>query len=649
MRKAGSFLLLLMAALFIVGCSSDGTLVVIPEPVAEEPDPDDPDAPPQVILSSVSVISSSNILQSDGALPVTVTARVIDESNIAVEGIDVAFAADSGVLTVANAVTDASGRVTATLSTEEDPTNRVITVTASAAGIDGVTLTGTATVQVIGTEFSPIAGPASIVIGATQDYSTVLIDGNGNGIAGIPITVTSALGNPIAPDTLETNFEGNVDFTLTAQNGGSDQLTVSGLGIDRTLALEISTDSFVFSSPTPPNANQDPPRVALNANQTISVRWETSGAPVDGQPVQFSTTRGTLANNGQVFTVNGVATNTISSTNAGRAVITATADVEDGPSAQIPIDFIATQPDSIEVQADPFNIGPNEQSAIRATVRDPQNNLVTDQTVIFELDDVTNGRLTVGTAVTNTQGEAQTFYEASSSTSASEGVRITARVQNTNITDTTALTVARRELFFTFGTGNTVLEVDDATYELPFLVQASDADGNGVAGVDIQLSLLTERYIKGYWVGDAVANAWFVETNVVCDEEDQNRNGFLDPGEDINNNGEIDVGNNANITGTATTDATGEALVAISYAQQFGSWLQVIVEARAEVEGSSFSETASFILPTIASDTNSVQISPPGNRVAEDPANGYPNGTTDGLITGPVSPFGYSQSCFDDI
>ncbi|MEM9384214.1 MAG: Ig-like domain-containing protein [Pseudomonadota bacterium] len=647
MRKAGSFLLLLIAALFIMGCSSDQTLVVPPDP--QPPDEGENPETPQVVLSEVTVVSSSNILQSDGALPVTITARVIDESNIAVEGIAVSFAADSGVLTVASDTTDASGRATATLSTEEDPTNRTITVTASASGIDGLTLTGAATVQVIGTEFSPIAGPGSIVIGAVQEYSTVLVDGNGNGIAGVPITVTSSLGNPITPDALETNFEGNVTFSLTAQNGGTDQILVSGLGIERALPLEISTDSFVFVTPTPPNANQDPPRVPLNTMQTVQVRWETSGAPVDGQPVQFSTTRGTLADNGQVITVNGVATNTITSSNAGRAVITATAAVGDGPSAQLPIDFIATQPASIEVQADPFNIGPNEQSAIRATVRDPQNNLVTDQTVIFELDDVTNGSLTVGTAITNTQGEAQTFYVASSSTSASEGVRITARVQNTNITDVAAITVARREVFFTFGTGNTITEVDDATYELPLLVQASDADGNGVAGVDIQLSVLTERYIKGYWAGDAVANRWFVISNVVCDEEDRNRNGFLDPGEDDNNNGEIDVGNNANIPGTVTTDAAGEALTAISYAQQFGSWLQVIVEARTDVEGSSFSETASFILPTAASDINSIQVTPPGVGVALDPANGYPNAASDGLATGPVSPFGYGFSCFIDI
>ncbi len=648
MRKAGDFVLLIVAALLVAGCGGTGTLVSPPPPVPEPPPDggDGGDPPPQVILSEVTLLSSSNILQSDGALPVAITARVVDENNIAVAGINVNFAADSGVLTVDNSVTDNTGRASASLSTEEDPTNRVITVTASAVGIDGETLTGTTTVQVIGTEFAPIAGPGSIVLGAVQEYSTVLVDGNGNGIPNIPVTATSSLGNQITPDTLVTNFEGNVTFTLTAQNGGTDTLTVGGLGIERALTLEISTDSFSFQTPNPGPPN---PQVPLNTDQSLQVLWETSGAPVNGQPVQFSTTRGTLADNGQVLTANGVASNTIRSTNAGPAVITATADVMDGPSAQLAIDFIATQPASIEVQADPFNIGPNEQSAIKATVRDAQNNLVTGATVIFELDDVTNGRLTVGTAITNTQGEAQTFYEASSSTSASEGVRITARVRDTAIEDLTALTVARRQLFFTFGTGNTLIEPNEATYELPILVQATDADGNGVAGVNIQLSVLTERWQKGYWAGDVINNRWFIVTNATCEEEDQNRNGVLDPGEDINNNGRIDVGNNALITGTATTDAVGQSLINISYAQEFGSWLQVVVEARAEVEGSEFSQTASFLLPTLATDVNTTQTSPPGNAVPLDPANGYPNGTTDGFITGPVSPFGYSFFCTNDI
>ena len=73
------------------------------------------------------------------------------------------------------------------------------------------------------------------------------------------------------------------------------------------------------------------------------------------------------------------------------------------------------------------------------------------------------------------------------------------------------------------------------------------------------------------------------------------------------------------------------------------------MEARSSVEGTEFSETAAFLLPVFAEDVNDIEQSPPGNSVPQDPANGYPNPATLGLITGPVSPFGYSTSCFNPL
>ncbi|MEO0975472.1 MAG: hypothetical protein AAFX85_20470, partial [Pseudomonadota bacterium] len=175
-------------------------------------------------------------------------------------------------------------------------------------------------------------------------------------------------------------------------------------------------------------------------------------------------------------------------------------------------------------------------------------------------------------------------------------------------------------------------------------------DGNGVAGVEIQLSVLSERWQKGYWVGDPIANRWFTVVNATCDDEDTNRNGVLDVGEDLNGNGLIDVGNTAVIRpGVATTDDTGQILAFIDYAQEVSTWLQVVVEAKTDVQGTEFSENSSFLLPVLSADVTSINIFPPGNTVVQDPANGYPNGDLGGLLLGPVSPFGYSLSCFDDL
>ena len=72
----------------------------------------------------------------------------------------------------------------------------------------------------------------------------------------------------------------------------------------------------------------------------------------------------------------------------------------------------ADTPNSIDAQANPFTIGPAEQSTITAVVRDASNNLVKNAVVLFDLQDVTGGQLSVASSVTDSQGRAQTFYTA---------------------------------------------------------------------------------------------------------------------------------------------------------------------------------------------------------------------------------------------
>src|SRR6202035_5838670 len=116
----------------------------------------------------------------------------------------------------------------------------------------------------------------------------------------------------------------------------------------------------------------------------------------------------------------------ISSTTSGPAVISATGT---NVSAQTNVDFIATHPSAIAVQPNPSVIDVNAQSTITAVVRDAHNNLVEGQSVAFTLSDITGGSLSRASVLTNAQGEAQTIYTASSTTSAANGVGVTASVQ----------------------------------------------------------------------------------------------------------------------------------------------------------------------------------------------------------------------------
>src|ERR1017187_8609781 len=334
-----------------------------------------------------------------------------------------------------------------TLATPGDMTNRSITVTATAGKVSATII-----VAVVGSKIA-LSGPASLIQGSTGTFSVSLTDSGGNGIAGTTVTVASAKSNTLSASSLVTDATGHVTFTLTGTTAGADTVTANALGLGASQSLSVSSQNFAF---TPPAANT---LVALNVSQTLTLVWTNSGAPVAGQPVTFSTTRGLFTGPATTATATtdgtGTASVSVSSTTAGPAIITASGA---GVSGNLDITFVATVPNAIDLQASPSVIQTAGSSTITAIVRDAQNNLVEGQTVDFQLTDKTAGSISVGTAVTGVQGTAQTVYTATSTASASNGVPITATVQGTAIQHTVTLTVGGQTVFLSLGTGAVIGE-----------------------------------------------------------------------------------------------------------------------------------------------------------------------------------------------
>jgi hypothetical protein len=564
-------------------------------------------AQPPVAVGTLTLSTSTPTIPSDNSNPATITAVVQDTSNRFVSGVPVVFTTSSGGIAVNQATTNASGAATATLSTPNDPTNRTITVTAVAGGI-----TRTVTVNVIGSRLS-IQGPNALVLGASAQYTVSLVDSADRGIAGRALTVSSARGNTLSSSSLTTDPTGRATFNVTATSGGNDTLTITGLGLTGTQPVSVNADSFTFTTPA---LNAEVP---LSTPTTVTVRWLQNGQPVAaGTPVTFTTTRGTVTGSPALTNASGDATVTVSSTTAGGANLVASGG---GATAQRAIEFVASTAASIDAQASTATVGIGEQSTITAVVRDPTGNLVKNKTVTFTLTDNTGGTLSVASAITNSQGRAQTVYTAGSSVSARDGVDITASVAGaggTPITDSVKLTVARKEVFITLGTGNSVEETNPAQYKITFTVALTDANGNGVPNVPVTMSILTDRYLKGTraFLNGSWANYAVPVYN--CQDEDTlvpatARNGQLDPGEDADNDGRIDVGNIALASPSqVTTNAQGVALVDVLYPQDVALWLQVTLEARAAVQGTEFSRSSTFLLPGTTSDFNNQNVSPPG-------------------------------------
>jgi len=366
-------------------------------------------------VSAVNVLTSSPSLPSDAGQQLVITVVVRDTNNVAVAGVTVIMSSDSGILTIADPISDANGIVRATINTGGDPTNRTITVSADANGT-----IGTASFSVLGTTLS-VSGPTALAQGDAASYTVVLSDAAGSGISGQTVDVSSANGNTLAAGSLTTDISGQAQVTLTASAAGADTLSAMALGLTATQDINVSDDSFSLTAPL----NGD--EILLNAVVPVDLTWSIGGVAQAGQTISFSATRGTLSAFSAATNAAGIANVSISSNNAGASVITATNSA--GTTTGVQVEFIADTPDNIAVQASPFTIGPGEQSAITAIVRDVANNLVKNSVVVFVLSDFTGGQPSVAQAVTDSQGRAQTFYTANLTTSANNGVTITASVQ----------------------------------------------------------------------------------------------------------------------------------------------------------------------------------------------------------------------------
>ena len=578
------------------------------------PDPTPTISPGVNLVASSNNLPSSAVAAADG---VEITAIVRDQNNNVVSGQLVSFSADSGALQVTRGTTDASGTAAATLTTGGNQRNRVINISASAgSNSDSVQ------VQVVGTQLS-LAGPGALALNDNGTFTASLTDSGGAGIANQTVTVSSANGNTLSMTNPVTDGNGQAQFMLTANNPGTDTLTASALGLTAQTTVNVAGDNFQLVSPI------SGMQVNLNTNQTVTLRWLNNSDPVVGQTINFATTRGTLSATSDVTGTNGEASVTITSNNAGPASITASES--GGLTTNVVLQFIATQPDSIDVQGDPATVTPNGQSNITAIVRDPNNNLVTGATVNFTLDDTSGGSLRDGSVTTNTNGVAGTVYTAGS-TSASEPATITATVSGTAIVDTVNITVGGQALRITLGTGNELQEPTTTTYAVPYVAIVTDAAGNPAPNANFRLSVLSVAYQKGTKQftnngADADPNNdnqpdAFVPGYTVgpdpdsfgmgCMNEDTNGNGVLDTGEDINNSTQLEPGNVATVPSTLPLDQNGSAEFTVTYPQNFSQWVRVRLRAIASVQGTETTSDATFILPVLASDVSNAAVAPPG-------------------------------------
>jgi len=596
------------------------------------------------IQQSLSLVTDMPQIPSDFSKSATISALMRDANNVALPGIVVNFQTSGGTLTVTQGTTDANGIAKATLSAFNDPTDRRITVTATAGSAQPATVA----VDVTGTTLS-LTGPANLVLNNVGTYTIQLNNSTPKGIANVPVTVTSANGNTLngtalSTATVTTNATGQATVTLKATstaNSGNDTLTANALGLVATAPIAVSSQSFSITAPA------DGTQVPLGNVQTVTVTWTNGGAPVVGQPVTFAATRGTLVTvpaGGTVPTdASGVATATISSTGAGPSIVSATGA---GVSAQLNLNFVSIVPSQISLQAGPATVAVGGKSVITALVRDAANNLVDNATVNFNVvTDPTNGGLSVASAMTNVQGQAQTTYTAGNTSSGANGVQISATVfyQGTAVaTATTNLTVGGQTVFLSLGTGNTIdTSQGVAIYQITYTVFAVDSNGSALPNQPVTVSVLPVAYGKGVMGGCPGTSNWVPVYSTaaadpdayagakLCKNEDFDYTGNINsqPNKDYNGNGKLDPGNVAVVTpSSGSTDANGRLDVLITYPRDHAYWVEVQIVAATTVQGTQSSTSATFVLQGAIKDY-ACSVGPPG----------------------PVSPYGTANTCLNPL
>jgi len=560
--------------------------------------------------ASLDLFASSIQLASSGSDEIELIALVKDANNVLLEGVDVTFSVNSEAsLQVTQGTTGADGIARALLDTQNKPENRTITVVASASGLAE---SKNLDIQVIGTQIN-INGASSAIIDAPVQITVSLVDSDGKGIANSQLSV-SALTGTLSNTSPVTNSSGQVTIEYLASASGNDVITASALNAQSNFDIVIQQDDFSFTAV--PNEE-----IALNETGTLTLTWLRDELEFVGGDISFTSSRGTITMADNVTDANGQASFSIESNNAGFATISATGTDSEGilVSARAEIEFVATVADNIIVDGSPDSVGPNGQtSTITAVVRDAAGNLVKGKVINFLVDDVSGGNISVNQATTDRSGIASTVYE-SNAVSTFEAVKVYATVDDDqSISSFTSLTVGARAFDISIGTGRLIEIPTDSSYSKEFSVFVTDPDSNPVENVNLTFSATPEKfalggvYRKGFWVYNEDLDVWQTFTTATCANEDVDGNGILDAGEDTNGDGQLTPGNVASIPATGVTNEDGQMLVNISYAKQFGAWVDITIAVNGESAGSEASETQNFSLSVAASDLTD-EASPPPN------------------------------------
>lgn len=591
--------------------------------------PTPPVAPPPV-AAAISLSASATSVASDNSTSTTIAATVVDASNAAVAGVTVAFSADTGFLSTASAVSDASGKATVTFSSgTSNPSSRTATITATASG-----KSTQIPIRISGATVTVASTASSLVVGGSNATLTVTVkSASGSVLPGQAVTLTtSGTGSvTLTPATGTTDATGAFTSVVTPGAAGPVTVTVSAVGETRTFAYTVTGASVAFQITAPAI---DPSASSIGTPVMISV-----AAPPPTTSVVFVSTLGTWDATGSSVVTKTVTAGIVSanlvSTASGVANVQVYDAAQPSVSATRTISFTAAASAAarITLQASPSVVAPSTGgttgvASLVASVTDASGNPVGGAAVAFSIRNPTGGGETITPAVALTSsvvtsslalGQAKTTFTAGSLPSGAGGVQIQASVVGTSVatgsgTSGSDATIVIGGTAGSIAIGQSTVISDGASstiYTLPMSVLVADSNGNAVANAVVSLSTWPIAFNIGGNVCPPPAGSPATPGTFYYNE-DANENLVLDPGEDgtrrpyfggattvVPGDGTLSPPNSSagTLPTTVTTGTNGVATFMLTYTKSSAGYILDRIRARTLVQGTETLSEVKFVLP----------------------------------------------------
>jgi hypothetical protein len=458
----------LLAATLLWGCGGGGSGSTLTGPAPTNPGtPGGGGGSQTPVAASLVVTTDSTAIFSDNSSTAKITAYARDSNNVLLAGVPVTFRTSSGSIAPAGTATDASGALTATLSTPGDTGLRTITVTATSGS-----LTANVTVQVIA---KVSVSPAASV---TVSTSTPTIPADGTAPAQVTAFVRDATNNllPNVPVTFTVSSGGVVNGQVSTDASGAARTSVITAAdpTPRTITVTARVNNLTATVPVQVVATSGTNTVqmgsgtgagfnagaiaASNANlsaggsTSLQVTLQNSDGTLYTQPVNVTFNSPCVAQNFAALTPAAVTTSTgiaattytasgcspsdvvTASATVGGRQLSATVTINVAAAAIGSVRFVSATPTLVALRGTGSAALP-ETSTVVFRVLDQAGNPRPGAQVAFSLNTSVGGvTLLNTTATSDVAGNAQTIVQ---SGTVATPVRVTAVVQGTTPTIST--------------------------------------------------------------------------------------------------------------------------------------------------------------------------------------------------------------------